>query len=341
MLAFVLPVVLGIAFYREYREPKLGNWAESIETEMASFDLIPEAPQENAIQGSAPDERIEGQAPLVNLSGLHSPYAVLTEWDSGDVVAEENSEIKLYPASLTKIMTIILAIELSQDLDQAITMEKRYFEQLFELDAAVAGFQVGERVTFRDLLYGAMLPSGADACLALAYILAGSEPAYVELMNEKAASLGLEDTRFNNTTGLHDPKNYSSVSDIANLLRYALQNEDFFQIFTTKEYTTAPTNMSPQGVGMRSSVIRHLKNFPELEPLMLGGKTGFTEQAGLCLASLALVDGEYYILVTAGAGAQIVVPGMPIVAINEPLHLEDAARVYIQLEQTREAEKES
>lgn len=330
-MGWLLPIALLLGFLNGYRIPLLDTIPEE-EGESVRFELLPEEHGDGKELFSSPQmEAVEDGAPLVDLSGLASPSALLMELDSGKVIAEENSGIKLYPASLTKIMTVILAIELADDLDQPLVMEERYFERLWELDAAVAGFQVGENVTFRDLLYGATLPSGADACLAIAYLLAGSEAAYVELMNEKAEELGLEDTHFSNTTGLHDLHNYSSVVDLSRLLRYALQNEEFYQVFTAREYTTAPTNLNPEGVRMRSSLLRYLKDYPELDLLLLGGKTGFTEEAGLCLASLARVDGKDYILVTAGAGAQIVVPGVPIVEIKEPLHIQDAARVYLQI----------
>lgn len=331
-VGWLLPFALLIAFWADYRMPIMDAFPEAIEEGDAGFDLLPEGNNAGPELDSTPEmEAMEDSAPLVDLTGLTSPYALLMERESGKVVAEENSKIKLYPASLTKIMTVILAIELEEDLDRQITMEERYFERLYELDATVAGFQVGETVPFRDLLYGATLPSGADACLAIAYLLAGSEPAYVELMNAKAEELGLKRTHFSNTTGLHDPDNYSSVGDLAQLLQYALQDEDFYQIFTTRAYTTAPTNLNPEGIRMRSSLFRYMDDFPELDPLLLGGKTGFTEEAGLCLASLARVDGTDYILVTAGAGAQVVVPGQPIVEIKDPLHVQDADLVYTQL----------
>lgn len=270
-----------------------------------------------------PSFQREDTAALVDLANLHSTNAILVDFSSGRTIAEEKSQEKVYPASLTKMMTILLGIERMNDLDKEIKMEERYFEGLYEMDASMAGFQIDEVVTYRDILYGAMLPSGAESCLAIASLISGSEDAFVELMNQKAKEIGMTETHFANTTGLHDPENYSTVKDMEVLLEHALQNKDFAQIFTTREHQTAPTNMSPEGVRLESAVFRYMELFPELEPLIKGGKTGYTEEAGLCLASLAEVDGKKYILVTAGAPSEE--------EMWEPLHIEDAALVYLQL----------
>ena len=245
---------------------------------------------------SAPASSPSSTVPALN--GLFSPRAALLDRSSGRFLAGQAMQEQAPPASLTKIMTVLLAIESLPDLDQMVT------------------------VPLRDLLYGAMLPSGAECCLTLARQVSGSESAFVEQMNRRAKELGLENTRFANCTGLHDPDHYASAADLAQLLDAALNNEIFRQVFTSRSYTTSPTAQHPQGFTMYSSMFSLLDNLPGQGSELLGGKTGYTSQAGLCLASLMEVDGREYILVTTGA------PGDHT---TDPYHLLDALEVCDQL----------
>lgn len=230
----------------------------------------------------------------------------------GDVVIDHNKDKITFPASLTKIMTAIIAIENVPDLSAKVVMDKDIFEIAAAENASIAGFSPGEEVTVLDLLYGTLLASGADASLALArYVTAtdagpGSEEMFVALMNEKAAQLGLEDTSFANCTGLHNPKHYSTAYEMAMIFAYALKNETFRKIITETEYTTAPTGIHPDGIKIKSTVESAFEkeNLP-MYPV-LGGKTGYTPEAKLCLASFATIDYNGvpadFILVTLGAG---------------------------------------
>lgn len=166
----------------------------------------------------------------------------------GRVIGEINGEEKMYPASMTKIMTTIVAIENLKDLDQEITLTNEMFEGLYEQDATQAGFQPGETVRAIDLLYGVMLPSGAECCIALADTIAGSEADFVTLMNEKAAKLGMTGTNFCDTTGLHDANHYSTARDIAVLLKYALKDDTFREIIESPYHSTPGTNIHPDGI---------------------------------------------------------------------------------------------
>ena len=123
----------------------------------------------------------------------------------------------------------------------------------------MAGFEPGETATYQDLLYGALLPSGGECCAALAQNIAGSEEAFVEKMNEKAADLELPHTHFTNTTGLQDVNHYSSVEDMASILEEALKNQTFREIFTTKTYSVAPTNLHPEGFTFHSSMFETME----------------------------------------------------------------------------------
>ena len=253
------------------------------------------------------------------LLGTSSRHALLMDARTGQVLARKRSGEEAAPASLTKMMTVLLAAEALPDLDTPVTLPEDIFPALYKADASMAGFQPGETVTVRDLLYGAMLPSGAECCEALAREVSGSEEAFVARMNQKAAELGMTGTHFCNPTGLHAPEHVSTVRDMARLTEAALQNETFRKLFTTERYTVPATNCHPQGFTMHSTLLSQLDGTELHSGRILGGKTGYTGEAGLCLASLAEVKGREYILVTAGAGGN---------HSTAPYHIEDAVTVY-------------
>lgn len=237
----------------------------------------------------------------VSLNELNSPNAILVRIKDDTVLMQKNSEDKIYPASLTKMMTTLVAIENLTDLKEEIELSNAVFEGLYEADASMAGFQPGERVHAIDLLYGVMLPSGAECCIGLADQIAGSEQSFVELMNLKAVELGMNNTHFENTTGLHNENHYTTVKDLSILLSYALQNDTFREIFTSSRHFTSPTNKHPDGITFYSTMFKGLGSENLMDGEIIGGKTGYTDEAGLCLASLAEVGQEEYILISAGA----------------------------------------
>jgi D-alanyl-D-alanine carboxypeptidase (penicillin-binding protein 5/6) len=253
------------------------------------------------------------------LGGIHSPHAILVDLASGRILAERHSQQRIYPASLTKMMTALLAVEYSANLDEEVELPRDIYYALYEKDAALAGFEPGETVRVRDLLYGVLLASGAESSLALANRISGSETAFVDLMNQKAQQLGMVHTRFGNATGLHDEGHYSTVEDLSILLRYALQNETFRTVFTSSRYSVQSTNRHPIGFTFWSTMFMYMKSAEVPGGEILGGKTGYTEEAGQCLASLARINGREYILVTVGAN------GKPL---DEHLHILDAVDVY-------------
>ena len=221
---------------------------------------------------------------------LEAKYVYMINIDTNEIMCEKNAYEKMYPASLTKIMSAIVAIEAIDNLDDKLTITYEMMAGLYEANASMAGFQVGNEVTYRDLLYGVLLPSGAECTQALAYSLYGSVEIFVAKMNEKAAELGMKDTNFVNTTGLHDENHYSTCYDLSLLLKYAINNPTFYEIFTSKEYT------STNGIEMHSSSLSYLGEGAH----MIGAKTGFTNPAGRCLASIS--DGEErYMIILAKA----------------------------------------
>lgn len=241
---------------------------------------------------------------------IYSKSAILYNMDDDIILYEKNSEERTSIASLTKIMTCIVAIENIDNLDQKIILKSDVFTGLAEAGASVAGFRVGENVTFRDLLMGALLPSGADATRALALNISGSESKFVNLMNNKAIELGLKDTHFENTTGLESSNHYSTVKDISIILKYALKNQTFKDMYTTREYTTT-SNLT-----FYSTLKKISNNYSFDVSNILGSKTGYTDEAGLCMSSIANYNDVNYLLVTAGADYRGNVPRQLLDAIT-------------------------
>ncbi|MGM0216085.1 D-alanyl-D-alanine carboxypeptidase family protein [Enterococcus sp. AZ109] len=237
---------------------------------------------------------------FVNIRGV-SANCYLLKKRNGDIINQKKPQKKIAIASLTKIMSTLCVIENVEELDQMTTVPKQIFLDLHQNNLAVAGLQPGEVVSYRDLLYGILLPSGADATLTAAISVSGSEEMFVTEMNRKAAELGMVNTHFTNSIGLDKGDHYSTVEDLALLLEYALANEIFYNIFTCLTYQGKATNCHPEGNYFTSSLISRGESLELTNGQIIGGKTGYTKKAGLCLASLAQINGEEYLLILTGS----------------------------------------
>ena len=257
--------------------------------------------------------------PSVDISDINSRSGILVRLSDGKVVAEKDADAKIYPASMTKIMTAVVGLENLSDQNETITIDRDTYDRLYTEGASLAGFGAGDEVKAIDILYGVMLPSGAECCIALADTIAGSEADFVTLMNEKAAKLGMTGTNFCDTTGLHDANHYSTARDIAVLLKYALKDDTFREIIESPYHSTPGTNIHPDGITFYSTMFKNLSDTAVTDGKIMGGKTGYTGEAGHCLASFAEIDGTEYILVTGGASGT----GIP--------HINDAVTVYNRL----------
>lgn len=231
----------------------------------------------------------------VNCLEINSKNVILYNLDNNEILYEENSDEKIKIASLTKIMTTIVAIENIEDLNSKVTINNNMLKGLREQNASVAGFRVGDKLSYLDLLYAAMLPSAADATQALAISISGNVNNFVNLMNEKAIKLGMLNTNFTNTTGLDDKNNYSTLKDVAILIKYALKNDLFKTIFETPFYTT--TNGKILIRSLDKNIDQHKLDINYIK----GAKTGTTDLAGLCLASTTTYNNINYLLITTGA----------------------------------------
>ncbi len=227
---------------------------------------------------------------------IRSKNALLYNLDENKILYEKGADEEIAIASLTKIMTAIVAIENINSLNEQVILVSKDFEGLIEANASVAGFREGQIVTYRDLLYGLLLPSGADAAQALTRTIAGSKETFVNKMNEKAKELGMQHTHFANETGLDAENHYSTLKDVARLFQYALKNDDLKTILQSDRYVMSDTSFL-----VSSTIFKNIKRYQIHMDYILGGKTGTTNHAGLCLASIAHENGTNYMLITARA----------------------------------------
>lgn len=251
----------------------------------------------------------------VNALDLSSRHIVLYNMNEDKIIYELNKDEKTSIASLTKIMTTLVAIENIDNYDEKVKLTHNMFTGLEEANAAVIGLKSGQVVTYNDLLYGMFLASGADATRAIAISISGSEGSFVELMNKKAKELGMSNTNFVNTTGLDEENQYSTVSDVAIFLKEALKNEKFKELFTSSSYTFTDKSMT-----VYSTLRKTAKSYGYDVSYIMGAKTGFTYDAGRCLASFAFDEKNNieYLLVTTNAS----------VSTSDAYHIKDAITIY-------------
>ena len=250
---------------------------------------------------------------FVSALEINSKHAILYNLNEDKIIFEKNSNEITSIASLTKIMTTIVAIENIENLDAKVTITEKDFNGLY--DASLAGFEVGDEVTYRDLLYGTMLPSGAEASQALANNISGSVNVFAGLMNEKAKELGMKNTHFVNTSGLDVNNHYSTVYDVAVLLKYCLNNKTFKTIFESTSYKTSNGELTLYSTFRYTAIKYNYKS-----DYILGAKTGYTDDAGKCLASIAYDQNNdiLYLLVTTGANT----------STDDAYHIKDATNIY-------------
>ena len=238
----------------------------------------------------------------INSKDMMSAYAVLVDMKDGHVVAAKNAGEKIYPASMTKVLTLLVAVEHIRDLDDSCTITQDITDYVYKHDCASVGYSVGETVSVRELLYGTILPSGGDAVLALTEYCAGSTEAFVDLMNEKVKELGLSSVaHFANPIGLHDEQNYCTPIAMAMIMKAALENDLCREVLATKRYTTASTEQHPDGIQISNLFLRRIED-KDTHGEVLGAKTGFVTQSRNCAVSYEQSnDGNRYICVTVGA----------------------------------------
>lgn len=211
--------------------------------------------------------------------------AILIEPTTGTIIYEKDPHKKMYPASITKIMTALLAIE-NCKMKDTVVYSKKNLDSLTAEDSNIQ-CQVGEKMSVKDCLYALMLSSANETATALAEHIAGSSEAFAKLMNERAKQAGATDTHFANPNGLHDDNHYVTAYDMSMIMKAAIQYPVFLDVIHTTEYTIPANNKRTEPF---QSYQRHKMIFttsPYYDADVIGGKTGYTDQAGKTLVTYA------------------------------------------------------
>lgn len=234
---------------------------------------------------------------LASAPTINSQSAIAIDADSGIVLYGKSINEKVYPASTTKILTAILALE-NLPLDKSVVVSKTAIN--IPWDSSSIYLKEGEIITVKELLYGLLLDSGNDAANVLAENVSGSISEFVKLMNSKLAKLGCNNTHFVNAHGYSDPKHYTTAEDMAKLLKYCIKNDTFLEIMSTKTYTMNETNKTKtkryfsntNRLIQKKSDSRYARYYE----YCVGGKTGYTEESGRTLVTYGKKDNKNVIV---------------------------------------------
>ncbi len=228
----------------------------------------------------------------------NTPAAFLVDRDNGQVLLAKDADARRYPASTTKIMTALLVLERA-NLDDVVTVQADDFSQLGE-DSMMSGLKADEQITVKDLLACLLLPSGNDAAYVLARHVGGTWQGFVDLMNQKAAELGCEDTHFANPCGLHDDDHYTTARDLCRIFEAALEEPTFCEIAGSATWELPATNQNPARELETTDFLIDPASDAYAGGLVTAGKTGYTLEGGKCLVVSAQKDGRHLAAVTLG-----------------------------------------
>lgn len=295
---YVVTVLLAIATVCGVVMPRILKDSEP------SFEDIQSVEEITSVEEKTPEIVVDNYADYIGSTdsitdGVVAQNVIVINCDTDTVVASRGADVRCYPASTTKIMTILTAVDYITDYNDTFTFSYEITDPFYRQEATMAGFADGEAVNMTDLIYGAILPSGADATAGLAISIAGSEAEFVKLMNKKAKELGLKNTRFTNASGLYDENHYTTPEDMAIIVRAAMKNDLCRKALSTYQYTTAATPQHPQGILLTSTLFSYMYGTEPEGSDILGGKTGFVNESGYCIASFGKSDnGTEYVCVT-------------------------------------------
>lgn len=296
--AVVVTAVIKINFGNNNKSNSYVVEAAAVDNIEAQTNAVTEAATQ--AKKSFPYPQVSESYVPITLASIKSPYLALLDVEDNKVIAGKDYDRRIYPASMTKIMTLIVVVERLKDLNATFTMTSDIIAPLVKQQASRAGFDPGEVVSVNNLLYGLILPSGADAAVALADMVAGSEDAFVDLMNQKCEEMGLKNTHFTNTSGLHNENHYTTPVEMGMIMEYAMKDETCAKILSTYQYTTTPTEQHPNGILLTSTIFSRMYGNEVQGMTITAGKTGYTDEAGNCLISYAEKDGRHYVAVIAG-----------------------------------------
>lgn len=273
---------------------------ENIDTESSDtyFDDIESTEQPNAKVYSA-HMTADTEAPP---GAVDSDNVVFIDMGTEEILAQRGYATVINPASMTKVLTVLVAAERVTDLDDTFTMTVDITDYSYSHGCSSVGFEVGEKVKVRDLFYGTILPSGGDAAVALAVYVAGSHEEFVKLMNEKAKELGLSSTaHFTNCVGIYNKEHHCTVYDMAIIMEAALDNSLCREILSEHTYTTSPTTEHPEGIIISNWFLRRIED-KDTGGEVVCAKTGYVVQSDSCAVSYGIdAGGNEYVCATAGA----------------------------------------
>lgn len=259
--------------------------------------LLTSLPMVSQAQPVVVDQSVTGGCHSVDATMQLSNSTKLTETAKAVIVYERNSETmiyaynpdqRIYPSSMVKMMTALIAVERG-DLSKKITVTKRALSEL-PIGTITAKLQAGEELTLEQLLYCMMTASANDAALVIAEHIAGSQSAFVDMMNQRAAELGCKDTVFTNPHGLHDPNMYTTARDLCRLTDAALKNQQFAVLFSARSYEIPATNKSEaRTIHTSNYMMSTAENKKYIDSRVTGGKTGSTDSGGRCLIATSNV----------------------------------------------------
>ncbi len=322
----VIVLVVGVRFagFMSQRHAQALQEQAALEQQQAEEEA---AAQQAALEETArlEQEKLEAQAAAeeeerknkvysatatTNTTGISSEviseHAIVVDMDKGTIVAQRDPKSRISPASMTKILTVLVAAEnITEDqLDDLQTVTIEDTDYAYSNDCSAVGFDVDETVPVRDLFYGTILSSGADAASALARYVAGSQDAFVELMNEKLETMELSDTaHFTNAVGIYNEDHYCTTYDMAMIMEAAMNNEFVKEVMSAHIYTTASTTQHPDGIEISNWFLRRIED-KDCGGTVVAAKTGFVVQSKNCAASYAEDEsGKHYICVTAGSSS--------------------------------------
>lgn len=235
---------------------------------------------------------------------MQSTYAIIIDGADGSVIAQKDGFTRINPASMTKIMTVLVAAEhlTDEDIDKRVTIELDDTDYAYVHDLSAVNWDAGEGASVRDLFYGTILPSGADAAHALAKYVAGDEDTFVEMMNDKLVELGLSDTtHFTNCVGSYNADHYSTCADMAMILKAAIENDFVYDVLNAHKYTTTVTSEHPEGIQISNWFLRRIED-KDTNGEVIGAKTGYVKESGSCASSFMISNsGHPYFCTTADA----------------------------------------
>lgn len=317
VVAVLLILIIVIATALGKKSDKVKEPATPSETVQESIAVAATpAPTPEATPEPKPVYRPLSPAVTAQTAGfsgeISSTYGIVVDVTNETILAQKDYKVQMSPASMTKILTVLTAakaLEITgEDWQQSsiwndkFTMTLAITDYSFVNDCSNVGFEVGEEIPIIDLFYGTIMPSGADAAVGLATYVAGSHEAFVDMMNEELVELGLSGTsHFTNCVGLYDKDLYSTVYDIAVIMKAAMDIPFLREVMGARVYTTTPTERHADGMVISNLFLRRIED-RDTHSTVIGAKTGYVVQSKSCSASMAITeDGREYICVTAGA----------------------------------------